>query len=195
MAKFSVMGVALETVEVFLSESFLEGSLQLETHYPSPELLVALDPLGCKNLDLSCRKALFYPCPAWLLPCPGAVRCRRVWYPRIGFFHPFSKEECQFTVFWTKHHSYPEGAGRTCELSHRSSVRRVWELQKHTYFRGRYCNAGNEFALSQHPDKMGCFLIMFSASSLFKFSRSIFLMFPSGVLKLLVCRTNIPKGL
>lgn len=139
---------------------------------PSPELLVALDPLGCENLDLSCRKALFYPCPAWPLPCPGAVRCRRVWNPPWAFSIASPRKSGSFTLFWTMQHSCPEGAGGTCELSLGSSSGGAGNCRNN--FRGRYFSTGNKFALSQHPDKKSSFLTMFSAFSLFKFSRSIF---------------------
>lgn len=140
---------------------------------PSPELLVALDPTGCESLDLSCRKALFYPCPAWPLPCPGAVGCRRLWYPPWAFSIPSQRRSGTFTVFWTVQPPALRVQGECVN----------WATDVHsggagscrnTYFRGRYCNTGNEFALSQHPDKKSYFLTMFSAFSLFKFSRSFF---------------------
>lgn len=150
--------------------------------------------MGCEKLDLSCRKALVYPCSAWPLPCPGAVRCRRVWYPPMGFFRPFSKEEWWLHCPSDYASLLPWGCRGTCELTHRNSVRRCWELQKHAYFRGRYSSAGNEFVLSQHPDKKSYFLTMISAFFLFKFSRSIFFNVSLRCLKASCLQNKHPKG-
>lgn len=97
-----------------------------------PELLVALGPMCHKKMELSCGQAIFYPCPTWPLPCPGAVIYRRGWYPSTGFWHymlPSQRKSGSFTGFWTVHHwACPGGGGGSSALGNRSLVGRVWQL-------------------------------------------------------------------
>lgn len=97
-----------------------------------PELPVAPDPMCHEKLDLSYRQAIFYPCLTWSLPCPGAVTCRRGWYPNTGFWHyilPSQRKSGSFTGFWTMYHwTCPGGGGGSSELCDRSSAGRVWQL-------------------------------------------------------------------
>lgn len=83
MEKCSVMGVGLETMQVFLFDSLLSScrfTVQLL------ELLVALYCTCCKKKwSYLLRANVLYTFPTWPLPCLSAVTCRRSGTPKWAF--------------------------------------------------------------------------------------------------------------